>query len=244
MKKLLINPIILFSATNQTISQCGEYVIYIAVDKIVAAHLSVEEWKENNVKAGVNIDNYICDETETIITVDLESMENDGVDIAEWLSANTNYIDFERNYSIIEKAHVLDPNNKIELEYINETEKNINDFYFKSKSILDLKDNYGIDIYKPSYNNFIEVIKFTNPPAADEVRIASIQKYNPNSFSSALISAIVFKNLSQPIDLAQYSNCHFLFTILSNTKVILKFTYRGQSSYYDYSQDVPPRSFL
>lgn len=244
MKKLLLNPIILFSATNQRLTECGEFVIYIAIEKIVAANLSVAEWKEINAATGVNIDEYICNATETIITVDLESMENGRVDIAEWLRTNTNFIDFERNYNIIEKAHVLDPSNRVALEYINETENNIDNFYFESMSLLALREKCGIDIDKPSYNNYIEVEKITKPHAAEQIKIASVSKYNPNSFSSALISAIVFKNVSQPIELAQYNNCHFLFTILSNTKVILKFTYKAKSSYYDYSQDVPPRSFL
>lgn len=237
MKKPLVNPLVLFSATNQMPTDCPEFVIYIDVDKILAARLSEEEWKANNVKAGVNMSAYICDETESTITVDLTAMENGRVNIAKWLRLNTNFIDYARSYSVIQKAHVLDPNDNIELEYITEAENNIYHFYFESKTLLSLNYNYAIDIYNPSYEHYIEVNKTDNQPESAKISIASIQKFNTNSFSSALVSAIVFKNLQQPISKGEYRNCHFLFTILADGRVIMKFTYKDQSSYYDFSKN-------
>lgn len=237
MKKHLLNPVILFSNVGQAGGKCGKYVIFIAVAKIDSARLTVAEWKQNNIDAGIDIDKYICEETKDEITVDLETMVNASVDAAQWLSTNSSYIDFDQMYSIVEEAHFLDPNDPIALGYINAAEEKINNSYFESKTLLELKEHYKIDIENPSYSSFIEVSNATNPSSTDEIKIAQITKYTTSSFTSALISAIVFKNLAQPVPLSEYSKCDFVFTIINNNNVIVKFTYKAQSSYYDYSQD-------
>lgn len=237
MKKHLLNPVILFANVSQGGAACGKYVIFIAVAKIEAAGLTVAEWKENNMAARVNINEYICAETKDEIKVDLEAMVNSAVDAAQWLSTNSSYIDFDQIYSIVEEAHFLDPNDKVEMEYIDAAEEKISNSYCESKTLLDLKDHYKIDLENPSYSSFIEVKNASNPPSTDEVKIAQVTKYTTSSFTSALISAIVFKNLAQPVPLAEYSKCDFVFTIIDTNKVIVKFTYNAKSSYYDYSND-------
>lgn len=222
---------ILFTPLEKSFAQntCGDNIIYVDSNLITANNSTIEDWKKNNPRM------LICNTIGNEISVDLGGFQNED-DIPTWLTDNSIYIDFKKSFSLIEKIHLLD---KVEYkEIINEAEIEILNRDFFGTTYDELKFFFNKDIYTipqaDYYKNHKRVIDkniFHNVLLRDKVNFDK----NYSSFSAPFFMSVIAKNNILP---ENYKNCYFVFTYIDNdTKAIMKFTYDGVSSYYNFSDE-------
>ena len=222
---------ILFTPLQKSFSQnvCSDNIIYVDSNLITANNSTIEEWKKNNPRM------VLCNTIGSEISVDLGKFQNED-DIPIWLKENSIYIDFKKSFSLIEKIHLLDKTeyreiiNKAEIEILNRDFFGITYDELKFFFNKDINTIPQADYYK-NHKRIIDKNIFHNVLLRDK---ESFDK-NYSSFSAPFFMSVIAKNNILP---ENYKNCYLVFTYIDNdTKAIMKFTYDGVSSYYNFSDE-------
>jgi hypothetical protein len=229
--------IFFFTSFLQTNAQaCSDNFLYVNPTLITGSGISVQDWIASNPEM------VLCKNEMDEIIVDFEKFKDEN-DIPNWLKNNSGFIDFTKSNRIIEAIHLV----QLDSEYVREADKELiinRNFYSITYDFLKLYINdQDIDTmhqkeyyknYKNVYKNFFNNIKIKNTNGFI---------FEEHNFSSAFLRSII---MNRNIDKSEYKNCYFQFTIvkINNEEVaVIKFTYKGDSSYYNFSDEPGTAAF-
>jgi hypothetical protein len=223
--------IFFFLTFNQINAQdCSKNILYINPTLITNSGITIQEWILQNPKM------VLCKNEIDEIIVDFEKF-NDENDIPKWLKDNSGYIDYTKSNRIIEAIHSLESDS----EYVREADKELiinRNFYSITYDFLKLYINdQDIDSMHPRdyYKNYKNVYK----NLFNKIKIKNTNGFilGKHNFSAPFLRSII---ANRNIDKSEYKNCFFQFTIVKiNSKevAVLKFTYKGDSFYYNFSDE-------
>lgn len=240
MKKntLVWMALIFFSHFNQINAQaCSDNFIYVNPTFVTNSGISVQDWIASNPEM------VLCKNEMDEIIVDFDKFQNEN-DIPKWLKNNSGYIDYSKSNRIIEAIHALE----MDSEYVREADKELiinRNFYSTTYDFIKLYINdQDIDSIHPRdyYKNYKNVYKnlFNN------IKIKNTNGFifGEHNFSAAFLRSII---ANRNIPKTEYKNCYFQFTIVkinNDEEAVLKFTYKGVSSYYNFSDEPGTAAFV
>lgn len=209
---------------------CSSNIIYVNPKLITDTGITVLRWIE------LNPNMVICINTEDEIIVDFEKF-NDKNEIPKWLKENAEFINYEKSNRLIEDLHLL----KMDSEYVREADREMiinKNFYAITYDLLKIYSNdQDIDSMHPReyYKNYKKVYK----NAFNSIKIKNTNGFilGDHNFSAVFLRSII---VNRNIDKSEFKNCLFQFTIVkinNRDTAVLKFTFEGVSTYYDFSDE-------
>ncbi len=229
------------SHQNLIAQNCSDNIIYVDTKLITDSGTTVPIWISKQPS------NSIC-ATTPLLTIDLEKIPE--LDIPAWLRDNSDVIDFEHSFPLIEKTHLLDSSNPDHAKYIQDAdyqiivEKNFYGITFK-----DLKIGLNEVIYTkmPQSEYYKNYKRAVDENIFHGVKLKSTNGFifDKHNFSAPLLLSIISKlgiKYGQVEDEVEQDKCYFQFTFINNDEeAVMKVSYKDKVMYYDFS-DEPGRA--